>query len=42
MEKHGTFLHPLLGDRRAGDREIRAKDQRVMPIVRAKEDQYAE
>ena len=34
MERHAAFPHPLLRLRRAGDREIRARDARPMPIPR--------
>jgi len=38
MEKRQkAFPHPLLRLPRAGDREIRAKEARTMPIVREKE-----
>ncbi len=34
MERHAAFPHPLLRLPRAGDREIRARDARSMPISR--------
>lgn len=37
MERQRAFPHPLMRLPRAGDREIRAKDARPLPIVREKE-----
>ena len=37
MERQGMFPHPLLRLPRAGDREIRKKDNRSFPIARPKE-----
>lgn len=34
MEQHSPFNHPLMRLPRAGEREIRLKDARTLPIVR--------
>ena len=41
MERQGEFLHPLLHQLRAGDREIRRRDARALPLVRTREDHHA-
>ena len=41
MDRQSVFPHPLMRLPRPGDREIRAKDARVLPIVREKEEQNA-
>ena len=42
MERQAAFPHPLLRMPRAGDREIRAKWSKTMPITRKKEEKDAE
>ena len=37
MERHAAFPHPLMRLPRAGDREIRAKGSKSMPIIRERE-----
>ena len=37
MERQKEFPHPLMRLPRAGDREIRARDPRTLPIAREKE-----
>ena len=38
MEKrHGSWRHPFLCEQRAGDREIRMRPGKSLPVVRGKE-----